>query len=59
MRLLIDRLPARGVLIDLPTPAWLPRPPIPGEGRRHVFIDPDNRALGAEVLRQALAPRGV
>lgn len=56
MRLLLDRLPPRGVLIDLPTAGWLPRPPIPGEGRRRIAIDPDDRAAGAEALHRALSP---
>jgi len=56
MRLLLDRLPPRGVLIDLPAPGWLPRPPIPGEGRRRVPVDPDDRSTGAESLRRALLP---
>ena len=59
MRLLIDRLPQRGVLIDLPAPAWLPRPAIPGEGRRRLALDPDDRAAGAEALRRALRPLGL
>ena len=59
MRLLLDRLPPRGVLIDLPTLGWLPRPPIPGEGRRRLPVDPDDRSTGAEALRAALVPRVV
>ena len=57
MRLLLERLPVRGVLIDLPGPGWLPRPPIPGEGRRRVWIDPDDRDAGADVLRHRLGGR--
>ncbi|MCL4675279.1 MAG: hypothetical protein KJZ59_04455 [Pararhodobacter sp.] len=57
MQTLLSRLPTPGVLIDLPTPGWLVRPPIPGEGRRRVFVDPDDRAMGAETLRLALRTR--
>lgn len=57
MRELLDLMPVRGVLIDLPTPAWLPRPVIPGEGRRRLAIDPDDRVQGAERLRAAMLQR--
>ncbi|MFN4098812.1 MAG: DUF6473 family protein [Pararhodobacter sp.] len=56
MRHLLNLLPVRGVLIDLPTPAWLPRPPIPGEGRRRLPMDPDNCLAGALALRAAVQP---
>ena len=55
MQLLIGRLPARGVLLDLPAPAWLQRPSIPGEGRRRLLIDPDDRGTGGDALRAALS----
>lgn len=54
MQLLLGRLPPRGVLLDLPTPAWLQPPPIPGEGRRRLRIDPDDRSAGAVALCAAL-----
>ena len=57
VRLLLDRLPTRGVLIDLPAPDWLTRPPIPGEGRRRLRVDPDDRTTAAEALRLLLASR--
>lgn len=58
MRQMLDLLPQRGVLLDLAPPAWLPRPPIPGEGRRRVIIDPDDRTAAVESLRKALPPLG-
>lgn len=54
VQLLLQRLPTRGVLIDLPAPAWLPRPPIRGEGRRRLALDPDDRGTGAAALRAML-----
>lgn len=57
MQTLLARLPVAGALIDLPAPGWLVRPHIPGTGRRRLFIDPDDRATGAEALRQALTAR--
>lgn len=54
MRQLLDVLPARGALIDLPAPPWLPRPPIPGEGRRRLALDPDDRSRGVEALLSIL-----
>lgn len=57
MQDLMQSLPARGVLIDLPAPGWLQRPQIPGEGRRRVLIDPDDRAAGAQILHTALVTR--
>lgn len=50
MRQMLDLLPPRGALLDLAPPAWLPRPPIPGEGRRRILVDPDDRARGAEGI---------
>jgi len=57
MQLLLEQLPKEGALIELPAPPWLQRPSIPGEGRRRVFIDPDDRAAGAKILRTALLTR--
>lgn len=54
MRLLLLHLPSKGVLIDLPAPEWLPRPALTGLGLRHLSLDPDDRAAGAEALRAAL-----
>lgn len=54
MQALLRLLPEQGVLLDLPAPPWLPRPAIAGEPRRRVFLDPDDRANGAEILRAAL-----
>lgn len=56
MRLLLRLLPPRGVLLDLPAPDWLPRPPLGGLGLRRVAIDPDDRTTAAESLRAALRP---
>ena len=57
MRQMLDLLPPRGLLLDLTPPPWLPRPPIPGEGRRRLAVDPDDRARTAEDLCKALPPR--
>ena len=57
MRLLLERLPVKGVLIDLPSPGWLPRPPIPGEGRRRLAVNPEDRIAAAEALRFRLGGR--
>jgi len=54
MQEFLAHLPRTGVLMDLPAPAWLRRPPIPGEGRRRVFVDVDDRVTGAEILRARL-----
>ena len=59
MQDLLHELPNSGVLIDLPAPSWLLRPRIPGEGRRRVYIDGDDRAIGAETLRATLTMRRV
>ena len=59
MQTLLRDLPNTGVLIDLPAPSWLLRPRIPGEGRRRVYIDGDDRAMGAETLRATLTMRRV
>lgn len=57
VRLLLDLLPVRGVLIDLPAPAWLRRPAIPGEGLRRLVLDPAPAARPQAVaaLRGAAA----
>jgi hypothetical protein len=50
MQALLAVLPSRGVLLDLPAPPWLARPPIPGEGGRRLGVDPDDRAVAAMAL---------
>ena len=57
MRCLLDQLPQRGVLIDLPAQAWLQRPAIAGEGWQRLPLDPDNRPAGAEAVCAALQRR--
>lgn len=52
MERLLAVLPPHGVLIDLPAPGWLPRPPVPGA--RLLSLDPDDRATGAERFCAAL-----
>ncbi|WP_133240331.1 DUF6473 family protein [Pararhodobacter oceanensis] len=54
MQRLLALLPPHGVLLDLPTAPWLPRPTIPGEGPRRICIDPEARGDGAELLRAGL-----
>lgn len=54
---LLARLPDTGVLIDLPSPAWLPKPPLVYSGARRVAIDPDDRVAGVEALGAALQLR--
>ncbi|WP_461472194.1 DUF6473 family protein [Pararhodobacter sp.] len=54
MQALLAMLPARGVLIDLPAPPWLMRPPIPGEGARRIRVDPDDRGPGAALFHAHL-----
>lgn len=57
MQRLLALLPRDGALIDLPAPAWLPRPPIPGEGRRRIKVDPDNRVEAVEAIIRMMERR--
>lgn len=54
MRLLLEILPPRGVLIDLPAPDWLRRPVTAREGLRQIALDPEDRDEGLARLRAAL-----
>lgn len=57
LKALLSRLPDRGVLIDLPTPDWMPHPPFHSYDVRRVAIDPHELAVGTELLKAALTSR--
>lgn len=54
MRLLLEILPPRGVLIDLPAPDWLRRPVLAREGLGEIALLPEDREEAVARLRAAL-----
>ena len=51
---LLQRLPARGVLLEPPAAPWLARPPLPHHpGLRRIAVDPDDKVASVAALLRA------